>query len=78
MLVAGGDADAPVKVLICNAVARSVIQLLRHDPAVRLGEDPEDVHQFRVATRKLRSELRTFRPLLDEAQLSWLRTGLRW
>ena len=37
----------------------------RHDPGVRLGDDPEDVHQARVATRRLRSDLRTFRSLLD-------------
>jgi CHAD domain-containing protein len=65
-------------VLVRHAVASSVIQLLRHDPGVRLGEDPEDVHWFRVATRKLRSELRTFRPLLGDAQMSSLRAELRW
>jgi hypothetical protein len=55
-------ADATVDMLLRYATARSVAQILRHDPGVRLGEDPEEVHQFRVATRRLRSDLRTFAP----------------
>jgi CHAD domain-containing protein len=50
---------------------------MRHDPGVRLGEDPEDVHQFRVATRRLRSDLRAFAPLLDPQPVSEVRDGLR-
>ena len=46
------------------AISASVLRLLRHDPGVRLGDDPEQVHQARVATRRLRSDLRTFRSLL--------------
>jgi len=51
--------------------------MLRHDPGVRLGEDPEDVHQFRVATRRLRSDLRTLAPLLEPEPISDLRGRLR-
>lgn len=50
---------------IRRAVALSVSRLILNDAAVRLGVDPEGVHQARVATRRLRSDLRTFRPLLD-------------
>jgi CHAD domain len=70
-------ADATVDTLLRYATARSVAQILRHDPGVRLGEDPEDVHQFRVATRRLRSDLRTFAPLLDPGPVSELRDRLR-
>lgn len=70
-------ADAAVSTLICYATSRSVAQILRHDPGVRLGEDPEDVHQFRVATRRLRSDLRTFAPLLDPEPISEVRGRLR-
>jgi CHAD domain-containing protein len=70
-------ADATVSTLIRYATARSVTQILRHDPGVRLGEDPEDVHQFRVATRRLRSDLRTFAPLLDPEPVSEVRGRLR-
>jgi CHAD domain-containing protein len=55
-----------------------VAQILSHDPGVRLGEDPEDVHQLRVAVRQLRSELRTFMPLLEPVPPGELRDDLRW
>jgi CHAD domain-containing protein len=45
---------------------------------VRLGDDPEDVHRARVATRRLRSQLRTCRALLDPAWAEALRADLRW
>ena len=64
--------------VIRSAIGRSVDHLLLHLPAARLGEDPEGVHQARVATRRLRSDLRTFRPLLDEAWVDSLRSELRW
>ena len=51
---------------------------MRHDPGVRLGDDPEDVHRARVATRRLRSQLRTFRTLLDTEWADALREDLRW
>ena len=69
--------DATVGALIRYATARSVAQMLRHDPGVRLGGDPEDVHQFRVATRRLRSDLRTFAPLLESEPVSELSGRLR-
>lgn len=59
-----------------RAIAQSVARLLVNDAAVRVGEDPEGVHQARVATRRLRSDLRTFRPLLDEDWVTRLRDEL--
>jgi CHAD domain-containing protein len=60
------------------AIIRSTARLLAHDPGVRLGSDPEDVHQARVATRRLRSDLRTFRAVVDPAWDEPLRDELRW
>ncbi|MDR0360825.1 MAG: CHAD domain-containing protein, partial [bacterium] len=60
------------------AIAASVRRLLTHDPGVRLGGDPEDVHQARVAVRRLRSDLRTFSPLLAAEWTAELRDELRW
>lgn len=60
------------------AFARSVHRFMVHMPAVQLGRDPEALHQARVATRRLRSDLRTFGPLLDEHWVSPLREELRW
>ena len=61
-----------------HALARSIDQLVEHDPAVRSGADPEDLHQFRVATRRLRSDLRTFRKFVDPATAARIRGELRW
>jgi CHAD domain-containing protein len=64
--------------LVRHVIAVSVAGLLRHDPGVRLGDDPEDVHRARVATRRLRSQLRTFRTMLDPGWANALREDLRW
>ena len=60
------------------ALDASVARLIAHEPAVRKGEDPEAVHQARVATRRLRSDLRTFRDLLDPKWAASLRDELAW
>ena len=51
--------------VITHAIADGVTRLIRHDPVVRMDNDPEGVHQARVATRRLRSDLRTLRSALD-------------
>jgi CHAD domain-containing protein len=60
------------------AIANGARRLVANDPAVRIGEDPEGVHQARVATRRLRSDLRTFRRVLDETWSEPLRDELEW
>ncbi len=72
----GGHATAGQ--VIRHTLARSVANLLRHDPVVRLDADPEGVHQARVATRRLRSDLRTFLPMLEPGWTDALRVELRW
>ncbi|HKE52431.1 MAG TPA: CYTH and CHAD domain-containing protein [Actinomycetes bacterium] len=47
------------------------------DPAVR-RDDSEAVHDFRVAVRRLRSTLRTFRQLLPVDRSEPVRAELRW
>lgn len=69
--------DAPAGHVVRRAIAASVARLVAHDAGVRLGEDAEAVHQARVATRRLRSDLRTFGPLLDPAWTAGLRDELR-
>jgi CHAD domain-containing protein len=51
--------------------------LLRLDPQVRAG-DAEAVHKMRIATRRLRSALATFRPLVDHERTDPVRDELRW
>lgn len=72
------DEGASALDVIRSVVAGSTIKLVRNDPIVRLGEDPEGVHRARVATRRLRSDLRTFRPLLDGEWTGALRDELTW
>jgi CHAD domain-containing protein len=60
------------------ALGGPVARLVAHDPGVRRGDDPEDVHQARVATRRLRSHLRTFGPLVDQTWAEALRDELGW
>ncbi|MBA2460448.1 MAG: CYTH and CHAD domain-containing protein, partial [Actinobacteria bacterium] len=57
---------------------RQYERLLAHDPGTRLGTDLEELHQFRVATRRLRAFLRAGRELLDSAWAEPLREELRW
>ena len=64
--------------VVTHAVADGVVRLIRHDAIVRLDSDPEGVHQARVATRRLRSDLRTFRAVLDPQWVAGLRDELGW
>ncbi len=70
--------DAPPLDALAVALAGQVGLLLRHDPGTRLGSDPEDLHQLRVATRRLRAFLRAGRPLLDPSWSEPLRAELGW
>jgi CHAD domain-containing protein len=73
-LVSGATAGDVVR----RALAASVVRLIEHDPVMRLDADPEGVHQARVATRRLRSDLRTFRPLVEPVWAASLRDELGW
>jgi CHAD domain-containing protein len=64
--------------VVRRAIAASVVRLIEHDPIMRLDSDPEGVHQTRVSTRRLRSDLRTFLSLLDPVWASALRDELGW
>ena len=69
---------ATIEELVRFTVRDGLDQLLLHDPAVRLDLGPEDVHQARIATRRLRANLRTLRPLLDRRTVEDLRKEIRW
>jgi CHAD domain-containing protein len=72
------DRDATTADAFRHAVGASVRRLLAHDPIVRLDAGEEGVHQARVATRRLRSDLRTFRPLLPADKVEPIRDELAW
>lgn len=52
--------------------------LLAHDPGTRTGADIEDLHQMRVAVRRMRATLKAARPLLDTAWADGLSVELGW
>src|SRR4051812_2711542 len=64
--------------VVRDAIERSAAQLDAHEAGGFAGSDPHAVHQARVATRRLRSDLRTFEPFLDERWATGLRGELRW
>jgi CHAD domain-containing protein len=68
----------PAGRVVQAALASGLRRLLAHDPGVRLGDDVEAVHQMRVATRRLRSDLRTFSSLIDEDWSEPLTAELKW
>ncbi len=69
--------DAPLSEHLRAMLEAQLLQLEAHDPGVRLGADPEDVHRFRVATRRTRALARETRSLLGGA-LSPLAEELRF
>ena len=57
---------------------RQVREILVHDPGMRLGKDPEELHQMRVATRRFRALLRTGKVFLDPEWMNLLRQEVGW
>ncbi len=68
--------DDPAGWAIRASLADGVLRILRHDPGTRMGSE-EDLHQFRVGVRRLRSDLRTFEPLLASGWAPGLDADLR-
>lgn len=58
-------------------LATQLVELRTRDPQAR-RDLPDGVHRMRVATRRLRSALATFRPLLDRTEIAPLRQELTW
>ena len=69
--------DDSAAFVVTDYFTRQVRDLLEADPGVRQG-DGEAVHAMRVASRRLRSALRTFAPLLDDDRLADLTDELSW
>jgi CHAD domain-containing protein len=67
----------PAAYAVQAAIARGVQRVFENDAATRLGEI-EPLHQMRVGTRRLRSDLRTFAPLVEQEWTDRLREELRW
>jgi len=72
------DRDATLADLVRATLASSVERVIRFDAKLRTAPDERSVHGARVAVRRLRSALRTFRPVLEAAWADNLRERLAW
>lgn len=69
--------DAPARDVLLAYLGKQVGMLQALEHAV-LVDAPDAVHKSRVATRRLRSLLRTYEPLLDAEWAEELRDELKW
>jgi CHAD domain-containing protein len=78
---AGGEEPlrrrSPAAAVVGTRLREQVAELSYRDPLVR-RDVPDSVHKMRVAMRRLRSALATFRPLLNRQQTEPLRDELKW
>ncbi len=75
------DEQSTVADVLRASLHAGLDRLVTHDWQLRLrNPDPsvEDVHQARVATRRLRSDLKTFGGVLDPVWLRHVRSDLKW
>ncbi len=73
--------QATVADVVRASITSSLDRILTHDVLLRVEPtepEPEDVHQARVATRRLRSDLKTFATVLDPVWAGHVRDDLRW
>jgi CHAD domain-containing protein len=76
----GAEADAESSTagaVVLRYVREQVRAIVSNDPAVRL-DVPDSIHKMRVATRRLRSALQTFTPVLPTTVTRPLRAELTW
>ncbi len=69
--------DSPAGDVLLAHLRDQVQQVRAYDLPVRV-DAPDAVHKMRVATRRLRSALTTFRPLVDADVAGRLRDELKW
>lgn len=69
--------DAPAGDVVRAYLAAQVGVLQALEAAV-IVDEPDAVHRSRVATRRLRSALRVFAPVLDRGRIEPLRDELKW
>ncbi len=63
---------------ISLALRATIERLVEQMALVKLASGPEAVHQARVATRRLRSDTRTFQVLFDSEAIAGVRDELGW
>ncbi|NTU86070.1 MAG: CHAD domain-containing protein, partial [Chloroflexales bacterium] len=71
------DAAEPLAEGVRRILRHQLERLLAREAAVRSGEDAEDVHQLRVATRRLRASLQVVASCFEPQIIRHFRRGLR-
>ncbi len=69
--------DSSIRELAMAVIRRNLVELLRREPGTRLGDDVEELHDMRVAARRLRAALSLFSPYL-RPEFDEMREDLRW
>lgn len=70
--------DCDVSEAFQSIAGHCLASLHANEMAVVQNEDPEGIHQFRVALRRFRSIVRAYRDLMDEVVYLQLSDDLRW
>lgn len=61
----------------CKILSLHFRRMLYHEPGTRSGEEIEELHDMRVATRRMRSAFRVFGDYADDKRLKPMRKGAR-
>lgn len=64
--------------VMTQVFAQGMKTMLANERPAYEGTDPEGVHQFRVAIRRMRSAISVFSSVLDPARVGWLKDQLKW
>ena len=73
----GLEADDSMAQAACKTLYFHFQRMLYHEPGTRLGEDIEELHDMRVATRRMRAAVPVFRDYLDMDHMRPFVKGLR-
>ena len=71
------DRGSTITELALAVLRRQFIEFLKREPGTRLGDDPEELHDMRVAARRMRAALSLFSDYLPE-QFEDIREELTW
>jgi CHAD domain-containing protein len=71
------DPSMSVGEVAFSVLRRQFAEMRAHEPGTRIGEDPEELHDARVATRRMRAAMKVFEGALP-GRARWLRDELRW
>jgi CHAD domain-containing protein len=64
--------------VIRKSLAAATGALVEHEDGIHTRDDAESVHQARVAARRIRSDLRSYRRFLDASWAAHMRAELQW